>query len=187
MDLSELFVAFGTSESGLSDEEVQHRHARYGLNTLPRIPLKPWYLKLAAQFTHFFALLLWTAAAISFATGMADPASHMLSIGWAIVIVIGLNGAFGFYQEFRTEKSLEALRNMLPLKAMVCRSGIEKIILAQELVPGDVIVLNEGDKVPSDVYVLQAFDLWLNESTLTGESELVSADAVGSDNSKNIL
>jgi sodium/potassium-transporting ATPase subunit alpha len=98
-----------------------------------------------------------------------------------------LNGAFGFYQEFRTEKSLEALRNMLPLKAMVCRNGIEKMILAQDLVPGDIIVLNEGDKVPSDVYVIQAFDLWLNESTLTGESELVSADAVGSDNSKNIL
>jgi sodium/potassium-transporting ATPase subunit alpha len=187
MNISELFLAFGTSDEGLNDDEVQRRHVRYGLNTLPKIPTKSWYLKLAAQFTHFFALLLWIAAAISFATGMADPASHMLSIGWAIVIVIGLNGAFGFYQEFRTEKSLEALRNMLPSKAMVCRSGIEKMILAQELVPGDIIVLNEGDKVPSDVYVIQAFDLWLNESALTGESELVSADAVGSDNSKNIL
>lgn len=187
MNISELFLAFGTSSDGLSDDEAQHRHVRYGLNTLPAIPTKPWYLKLAAQFTHFFALLLWTAAGISFATGMADPASHMLSIGWAIVIVIGLNGAFGFYQEFRTEKSLEALRNMLPLKAMVCRSGIEKMILAQELVPGDIIVLKEGDKVPSDVYVIQAFDLWLNESALSGESELVSADAVGADHVKTVL
>jgi sodium/potassium-transporting ATPase subunit alpha len=187
MNISELFVAFGSSATGLSDEEVQHRHVRYGLNTLPAIPTKSWYLKLAAQFTHFFALLLWIAAAISFVTGMADPASHMLSIGWAIVIVIGLNGAFGFYQEFRTEKSLEALRNMLPSKTMVCRNGIEKMVLAQELVPGDIIVLNEGDKVPCDVYVIQAFDLWLNESALSGESELVSADAVGTDHIKTVL
>ncbi|MFA6187890.1 MAG: cation-transporting P-type ATPase [Sulfuricurvum sp.] len=185
--LPELFLAFGTSSEGLNDEEVQRRHVRYGLNTLPKIPTKAWYLKLAAQFTHFFALLLWVAAIISFITAWADPSSNMLPIGWAIVIVIVLNGAFGFYQEFRTEKSLEALRNFLPLKVMVCRLGSERLILAEELVPGDIIVLHEGDKVPSDVYVIQAFDLWLNESTLTGESELVSADAVGSGHIKTTL
>lgn len=187
MNLSQLYLAFGTSANGLTDEEVQHRHERYGLNTLPKIPLKPWYLKLAAQFTHFFALLLWIAAGISFATAWADPSSNMLPIGWAIVIVIVLNGAFGFYQEFRTEKSLEALRNMLPLKAMVCRNSTEKMVLAQELVPGDIIVLKEGDKVPADLYVLEAYDLWLNESALSGESELVSADAVGTDHIKTVL
>lgn len=187
MNLPALFLAFGTSNDGLNDDEVQYRHVRYGLNTLPKISTKPWYAKLTAQFTHFFALLLWVAAGISFITALVDPSSNMLPIGWAIVIVIGLNGVFGFYQEFRTEKSLEALRNMLPSKAMVCRAGIEQMVLAEELVPGDIIVLKEGDKVPSDVYVIQAFDLWLNESTLSGESELVSADAVGSDNAKTIL
>ena len=187
MNLPALFLAYGSSDEGLNDDEVQRRHVRYGLNTLPKIPTKSWYAKLTAQFTHFFALLLWVAAGISFITALVDPSSNMLSIGWAIVIVIGLNGVFGFYQEFRTEKSLEALRNMLPSKAMVCRAGIEQMVLAQELVPGDIIVLKEGDKVPSDVYVIQAFDLWLNESTLSGESELVSADAIGSDNLKNTL
>ena len=185
--LPELFLAFGSSDEGLSEDEVELRRQRYGLNILSKIPTKPWLYKLAAQFTHFFALLLWVAAAISFGTGWFDPASHMLSIGWAIVIVIVLNGAFGFYQEFRTEKSLEALRNMLPLKALVYRSGAERMILAEELVPGDIILLTEGDKVPADVYVIHAFDLWLNESTLTGESEQVSADAVGSDHVKTIL
>lgn len=187
MTLSELFLAFGSSEEGLNEEEVQRRHLQYGLNTLPNTPSISWYQKLAAQFTHFFALLLWVAAIISFITGWIDPPSHMLSIGWAIVIVIVLNGAFGFYQEFRTEKSLEALRNMLPSKASVFRQGIEQIILANELVPGDIVLLNEGDKVPSDMYVIHAFDLWVNESTLTGESELVSADAIGSDHIKTIL
>lgn len=187
MTLSELFLTFDSSERGLPDDEVKRRHLQHGFNTLPQIPSKPWYFKLAAQFTHFFALLLWVAAAISFVTAWFDPASNMLPIGWAIVIVIVLNGAFGFYQEFRTEKSLEALRNMLPLKVNVCRQGIESMVLATELVPGDIVLLHEGDKVPADMYLIHAFDLWLNESSLTGESELVSADALGSDNSKNIL
>ncbi|HEX5709873.1 MAG TPA: cation-transporting P-type ATPase [Sulfuricurvum sp.] len=187
MTLPELFSAFDTSDKGLNADEVQRRKQRYGLNVLSKIPTKPWPYKLAAQFTHFFALLLWAAAIISFGTAWIDPSSNMLPIGWAIVIVIVLNGAFGFYQEFRTEKSLEALRNFLPLKVTVYRQGDEQEILAEELVPGDIILLNEGDKVPSDVYVIQAFDLWLNESTLTGESELVSADAVGSGHVKTIL
>ena len=187
MSVSELLLAFGSSVEGLNEEEVQRRQLQHGFNTLPKVPSIPLYRKLAAQFTHFFALLLWVAAIISFITGWIDPPSHMLSIGWAIVIVIVLNGAFGFYQEFRTEKSLEALRNMLPLKVSVCRQGIERMVLATELVPGDIVLLHEGDKVPSDMYLIHAYDLWVNESTLTGESELVSADAIGSDNSKTIL
>ncbi|MDO9206672.1 MAG: cation-transporting P-type ATPase [Sulfuricurvum sp.] len=185
--LPELFLAFGSSKEGLSDDVVARRHLQYGFNTLPKIPSKPWYQKLASQFTHFFALLLWVAAIISFAIALIDPASNMLPIGWAIVIVIVLNGGFGFYQEFRTEKSLEALRNMLPLKVSVFRQGIERTILASELVPGDIVLLKEGDKIPADMYVIQAFDVWVNESSLTGESELVSADTLGSDHIKTIL
>lgn len=187
MTLSELFSAFATSEEGLNENEAERRQSQYGLNTLPKIPTKPLYLKLAAQFTHFFALLLWAAAAISFTIAWIDPASNMLPIGWAIVIVIVLNGGFGFYQEFRTERSLEALRNMLPLKVRVCRGGIEQIVSGEELVPGDIVLLSEGDKVPADIYVIRAFDLWVNESTLTGESELVSADALESGHIKNVL
>lgn len=187
MTLPELFSTFETSDRGLSDAEVKRRQIQHGLNALSKIPTAPWYSKLAAQFTHFFALLLWAAAAISFVIAWIDPASNMLPIGWAIVIVIVLNGGFGFYQEYRTEKSLEALRNMLPLKVNVSRDGVERMVLATELVPGDIVLLNEGDKVPADMYVVHASDVWLNESTLSGESELVSADAVGSDNGKNIL
>ncbi|MDP3464375.1 MAG: cation-transporting P-type ATPase [Sulfuricurvum sp.] len=185
--LPELFLAFGSSKEGLSEDEVQRRQLQYGFNTLPKIPSKPWYQKLVSQFIHFFALLLWVAACISFGIAWLDPASNMLPIGWAIVIVIVLNGAFGFYQEFRTEKSLEALRNMLPLQVSVFRRGIEKTILASELVPGDIVLLKEGDKIPADMYVIQAFDVWVNESSLSGESELVSADALGSDHIKTIL
>ncbi|MDP2850794.1 MAG: cation-transporting P-type ATPase [Sulfuricurvum sp.] len=187
MTLSELFVTFDSSAEGLSDADVKQRHLQHGFNLLSQIPTRPWYLKLTAQFTHFFALLLWLAAGISFTIAWIDPPSHMLSIGWAIVIVIVLNGVFGFYQEYRTEKSLQALRNMLPLKVRVRRQGSEGEVLASDLVPGDIVLLSEGDKVPADLYLIVASDVWVNESTLSGESELVSADAVGSDHSKNIL
>jgi sodium/potassium-transporting ATPase subunit alpha len=105
--LSELFIAFDSSEEGLSEDEVQRRLLQHGFNLLSQVPTAPWYTKLAAQFTHFFALLLWVAACISFAIAWIDPASNMLSIGWAIVIVIVLNGAFGFYQEYplKSERS----------------------------------------------------------------------------------
>lgn len=187
MTLHELFLTFGSSEEGLSDEEVKRRYLQHGFNLLSKIPTAPWYSKLTAQFTHFFALLLWIAAIISFGIAWSDPASNMLPIGWAIVIVIVLNGIFGFYQEYRTEKSLEALRNMLPLKVNVRRQGSEREVSASELVPGDIVLLSEGDKVPADMYLIHAFDVWVNESTLSGESELVSADVIGSDHIKNIL
>src|SRR3989339_874466 len=170
MTLPELFITFDSSAEGLSEEEVKRRHLQHGFNLLSQIPTPPWYSKITAQFTHFFALLLWVAACISFAIAWIDPASNMLPIGWAIVIVIVLNGAFGFYQEYRTEKSLEALRNMLPLKVSVRRSGIESVVLASSLVPGDIVLLGEGDKVPADMYLIQSSDIWVNESTLTGES-----------------
>lgn len=185
--LSEILSALETSETGLSDADAAQRLREAGPNILPKVPSLPLWLKLIAQFTHFFALLLWVAAAISFLAAWLDPASNMLAIGWAIVVVIVLNGLFGFYQEFRTEKSLEALRNILPLMATVRRGGIERSILAEELVSGDIIVLKEGDKIPADLYLTRAFDVWVNESTLSGESEMVSADAIGSAHPKSVL
>ncbi len=183
----EILSALETTENGLSGAEAAQRLVETGPNILPKLSSRPWQFKLLFQFTHFFALLLWVAAAISFLAAWFDPASNMGSIGWAIVVVIVLNGAFGFYQEFRTEKSLEALRKILPLKVTVRRGGVERSVLAEELVCGDIVVLKEGDKVPADLYVLSAFDVWVNESTLSGESEMVSVDSVGSAHPKSIL
>lgn len=183
----EILSALETTKNGLSGAEAAQRLVETGPNILPKLSSRPWQFKLLFQFTHFFALLLWVAAAISFLAAWFDPASNMGSIGWAIVVVIVLNGAFGFYQEFRTEKSLEALRKILPLKVTVRRGGVERSVLAEELVCGDIVVLKEGDKVPADLYVLSAFDVWVNESTLSGESEMVSVDSVGSAHPKSIL
>lgn len=187
MTFDELFAALGSSGDGLTLDVVTRRHQQYGMNRLPRVKAKLWFEKLAFQFTHFFAILLWIAAIISFLIAWSDPTANMLPIGWAIVIVILLNGAFGFYQEYRTEKSLEMLRNFLPLRVSVYREGKEQNIVAEELVPGDIVLLQEGDRVPADLYLIGAFDVWVNESTLSGESEPVSADIVGSGHRKNIL
>ncbi len=187
LQLSRILSALGTSETGLSDEEAAQRLLENGPNTLPKLRSRPLLFKFLDQFSHFFALLLWVAAIISFIAAWFDPDSNMDSIGWAIIVVIVLNGFFGFYQEFRTEKSLEALRKILPLTVTVRRGGVERSVLAEELVCGDIVILKEGDKIPADLYVIEAYGLWVNESTLNGESEMVSADRVGSGHPKSVL
>lgn len=187
LSIQDVYTAYGSSESGLDAAEAQQRLREYGPNRLPRIAARSMASRVGAQFVHFFALLLWGAAAISFAIDWADPSSGMGAIGWAIVLVIAINGWFGFYQEYRTQKSLEALRRLLPMRTRVFREGEETTVDAEEVVQGDIVVLAEGDKIPADLYLLRAFDLWVNESTLTGESEAVSADALGSGHPKNVL
>lgn len=186
-ELSDIFSTLGSGEAGLSEEEAKERLAHNGSNSIPQMAHGSWIKKLLTQFTHFFALLLWVAAAISFVVAHFDPSSNMTSIGWAILFVIILNGFFGFYQEFKTEKSLEALRKILPSKATVRRGGAERVILSEEIVDGDVVILKEGDKVPADMYLISASEVWVNESSLTGESESVSADVVGSGYHKTTL
>lgn len=186
-ELSDIFLSLGSDLSGLSEEEAKKRALKGGPNTLPSIKGGHWSAKLAAQFTHFFAALLWAAAAISFIAAFLDPASNMLPIGWAILIVIFLNGFFGFYQEFRTEKSLEALRRILPSKATVRRGDALRTISTEEIVSGDIVILKEGDKIPADMYIVDASELWVNESTLTGESEAVSVGVVGSRHHKSVV
>lgn len=185
LNQNDLFLALESSEYGLSEDTAHSRLLQNGRNTLPSPVSRSHSIKFLMHFIHFFALLLWVAALISFAISWADPESGMGSIGWAIVAVIIINGVFGFYQEYRTEKSLDTLRKILPLSSKVFRDEEKKEILSEELVVGDAVVLSEGDKVPADLYVIRAFDLWVNESTLTGESDAVSAGILGSDHPKN--
>ncbi|MEW5831806.1 MAG: cation-transporting P-type ATPase [Campylobacterota bacterium] len=184
---SEILSVLETGEEGLSEAEAAIRLAEYGPNLLPRIKPRSAVRKLLDQFTHFFALLLWTAAGISFLSAALDPSSGIEAIGWAILAVIVLNGLGGFYQEYRTERSLEALRNILPQRVNVRREGKRRTIPSEQLVIGDVVLVGEGDKVPADLYILSAFDVWVNESTLTGESVPVSADAVETGHPRHTL
>jgi len=161
----EVIKTFESDEStGLSEEEAKNRSEIYGQNELVRITKTPWYMVFIRQFTDVLILILFVAAAISLAIGeMGDAIT--------ILIIIVLNGILGFVQEFKAENAIEALKKMLHPTCKVLRDSKEQIIDAKLLVPGDIILLEIGDKVPADLRLIQSFNLKVDESSLTGESE----------------
>jgi calcium-translocating P-type ATPase len=162
--------ALGTSTSGLDAPEAVRRLAVYGQNRLPDPLRPPLFFRLAGNFTHLMALLLWVGGLIAFVAGLPQ-------LGIAILIVNLINGLFSFWQEFKAEKATEALRTLLPTRASVLRSGIEAQVGAEELVPGDVLLLGEGDRISADARLVEATMLRVDQSTLTGESRPVRKSA----------
>jgi calcium-translocating P-type ATPase len=151
-----------SARTGLSSREAERRLTQYGPNVLVRRGGRRWPKELARQFTHPLALLLWAAAALAWMAGIIE-------VGIAIVVVIVLNAAFAFVQEMQAERAVDALARYLPAQARVLRDGREQVIEASRLVPGDVLVIEEGDRVSADARLLTGggeIDL----STLTGES-----------------
>jgi calcium-translocating P-type ATPase len=163
------------SVRGLDEREAERRLLQYGPNELARRGGARWPRELARQVAHPLALLLWGAAVLSFATG-----SNV--IGFAVVAVVVLNAGFAFVQERHAERALEALAQYLPQQATVIRDGRRTRIEARFLVPGDLLVLGEGDRISADARLIDG-ELEVDMSALTGESVPVtcaagSADAV---------
>jgi calcium-translocating P-type ATPase len=161
-----------SSRHGLSAREAQRRLIQYGPNELRRRGGLKWPGELARQLTHPLALLLWLAAALSFAVG-----SQTIAI--AVLLVIVLNALFAFVQEMQAERAVEALAQFLPQQVRVLREGEPSSILAAELVPGDVVVIEEGDRIAADMRLISGA-VEVDLSTLTGESApaLRSADLI---------
>lgn len=168
---SEVLETLLTSEKGLPETEAAKRLHEYGLNEIQEVRKKPLYLRFIAQITHFLALLLWLASGLCFVSEYMHPGEGMFSLGIAILGVILINAVFTFVQEYRAEKALEALKKMLPFNVKALRDGILRVVPAKEVVPGDLILLNEGDKVPADSRVIDSTRLMVNNSALTGESD----------------
>jgi len=166
----ELFKLLDTSEAGLAEEESKRRLSHFGFNEIKEARRSPLILKFLNQFTHFLAIILWLAAALAFISDWIHPGEGMRHLGFAIIGVIVINAIFAFVQEYRAEKAIEKLKLMLPFYVKVIRDGAEKQILARELVPGDLIILSEGDKVPADARVIESNSLTVNNAPLTGES-----------------
>ncbi|WP_280339601.1 cation-translocating P-type ATPase [Nocardia neocaledoniensis] len=154
---------------GLTDAEAAARHRREGANTLPEPPPPHRIAQFAAQLTHFFAAMLWTAAALALVAGM--PA-----LAIAIACVVILNGVFAFVQEFRADRAAQRLRDLLPVKATVRRGGRVVTVDSSELVVGDLLVLEAGDRICADATLLAAH-VAVDESMLTGEAESVQRGA----------
>ncbi len=168
LNLSQAQIAFELQTDladGLRAVEAHNRLSHYGRNMLQRSRRDPWYFKLLRNLFSFFAILLWFAALLCFVPGVDLP-----QLGIAILTVIVVNGLFAFLQEFKSDRALEMLQRLIGQKSKVIRDGAMQEINAAEIVPGDVIVLEEGDLVPADARVTEAFEVEVDNSSLTGES-----------------
>lgn len=159
-----------SSEQGLSEAEAESRLSQYGPNELRETRRVSSLKMLLAQLASFLIVILIIAAIVSAAIGEWVEAI-------AIIIIIILAAVLGFVQEYRAERALEALKNMAAPTASVIRDAMEKQIPAREVVPGDIVVLRTGDRVPADLRILEAMNLRTNESSLTGESVPVEKTA----------
>ena len=168
---TEVFATLFSGPKGISHEEALRRRGEYGPNEIHEVHVRSLASRLVAQFTHFLALLLWFAATLCFLSEYIHPGEGLLRLGVAILAVIFINAIFTFIQEYRTEKAIEELRKLLPFRVTVIRDGLESEIDAREIVPGDLIALREGDKVPADGRVIQSNRLTVNNAPLTGESD----------------
>ena len=170
LSVAEALASLHSGESGLSTAEAARRLAEFGPNRVEEIRGEPLVLRFAREFTHFFALILWLAAGLAFVAERYDPGTGMATLGAAIVGVILVNGGFSFWQEYRAERAIAALKNLLPHQVTLMRDDQECRLPAEALVPGDLILVQEGDDVPADCRVIEALALRLNAATLTGES-----------------
>jgi calcium-translocating P-type ATPase len=159
-----------SSLTGLAGPEAERRLREFGPNRVERIRGTPLSVRLLKGFTHFFALILWVAAGLAFLAEWNDPGAGMATLGIAILGVILVNGLFSFWQEYRAERAMAALEKLLPRQVKVLRDCTVRQVPAEELVPGDVVLLEEGDDVPADCRLIEAFGVRVNAATLTGES-----------------
>jgi len=164
------------TEVGLGPDEVERRHRVHGANRLAETPPRSRWAILLDQFRNVLVLVLVGAAVLA---GLIGDLKDMLVIG----VVLTINALLGFLQEIRAENSLAALKAMLVSRARVRRNGTIVEIAAEDLVPGDVVLLDAGDRVPADGRILGGPGLEVDESTLTGESTPVAktADALEGD------
>jgi len=159
----ELLKQLKTEKQGLTDEEAAKRLKKYGLNELRKIRRLNAFKIFIRQFTSFLIIILIIAAVISFIAGERTDS-------FIIILIVFINSLFGFHQEYKAERAIENLKNMLVPKAKVIRKGKVQEINASELVPGDILILEEGDNITADCRILQSNSLQVNEASLTGES-----------------
>jgi len=163
MTVAETLKHLNTTERGLSQEESRKRLEKYGKNELTLKTRMPPWLMFLTQFREVLVIVLIIAGIISFAIGSYRD-------GVVMFVIVFINAIIGFVQQYKAEKILEQLKNLIrsPAKVMVDGNLTEK--RQEELVPGDVVVLDEGDKVPGDIRIIESFNLRTNDFSLTGES-----------------
>jgi len=183
----EVLKFLNTDVNGLSSEEAERRLREYGPNVLQEKKRAGPFEIFLRQFKDVFVLMLIAAIIVSLLSAYVKGAEATLedyADAITILIIVLLNATVGFVQEYRSEKAMEALKEYAAPRARVIRDGRETVIPAEQVVPGDILLLESGDRVAADARVIEAYDLQTNEAVLTGEStpvekhtEPVRADA----------
>ena len=192
LSIAEALSGVGSTDAGLTSQEAERRFRDYGANRVEQVRRRSWPLRLLQEFIQFFSIILWIAAALAFLAEHSSPGEGMARIGYAIVIVILISGIFSFWQEYRNERTLAALQNLLPQQVKVLRNNMIAQLMVEQVVIGDVILLGAGDNAPADCRLIEAFDVRVNDATITGESLPKVRDAQPCDEgqplrSRNIL
>ena len=177
LTVADALASLKSGLAGLSDAEAQRRLVEFGANEVEEVAHESLVLTFAKEFVHFFAIILWIAAALAFFAEWREPGQGMATLGFAIIGVILINGVFSFWQAYRAEQALAALKKLLPNATKVVRSGAVRQVPAAQLVPGDVILLEAGDILPADCRLVEAFSVRVNNATVTGESLPAARDA----------
>ncbi len=161
---------------GLQEYDVEERQKHYGKNKLEDKPKESIIIRFVKQFNDFMIIILILASVVSaLVSKMQGENGYVDSI--IIIAIVILNAIMGVIQEAKAEKSIEALQKMTPQKARTIRKGITNEINAEELVPGDIIILEAGNYVPADCRIIESRNLKIEESSLTGETESILKDA----------
>ena len=166
----EVYDVLHSRPDGLTVEETEDRLREIGGNVLQGEHRFHWLDSLLRHSLNFFSLLLYVSAVFCFVAQQMEPGQHMGILGWALIGVAVLNAAFAFAQEYRAERAMNELRKFLPPRARVRRNRRELEILADQMVPGDVLLLGEGDKIPADARLVESTSLLVSNAPLTGES-----------------
>lgn len=167
MDVGAVLDSLDSNEKGLSQQEAQQRLEEHGPNKLPSEEIPSAWRRFLRQFKNVLIYVLLAAAVLTAALGEWTDFA-------VIVAVVLINALIGFIQEGKAQHAMESIRGMLSPQAKVLRDGRQREIPAEELVPGDVVVVDSGDRIPADIRILEAHNAEVDEATLTGESEPVS-------------
>ena len=171
ISLEQILEKLAASSEGLSSEEASRRINLCGRNVFEETGKQSLLIKYLKQYRNFFSLLLLFGSILSFIAEWLDPGQGNIFIAIALLGVVILNGSFTFIQEYQAERIMASFKNLIPPKARVLRDGEIKEILATEIVVGDVVYLEEGDKIPADGRLIEENSLKVDNSPITGEAE----------------
>ncbi len=166
LSIEEVLAKKDSQKSGLEQEEAKKRLTQYGANRLPEKAGKPLWLRFLAHFHDVLIYVLIAAAVLTSVMG------HWVDTAVILGVAV-INALIGHIQENNAEKSLKSIRNMIASDTVVIRNGKHETIPTADLVPGDIVVLRAGDRIPADLRVLEAHNLRVEEAILTGESTVV--------------